>query len=50
MEFLQLGNGQRISKAECETLKRNFADDVLSNWGEFESSLTDSQRKQINAE
>lgn len=48
--FLQLGNGEKISKAECEELKEKFADDVLSNWDEFEQSLTDKQRKQIIAE
>lgn len=48
--YLQLGNGERISKAECEVLKEKFADDVLSHWGEFENSLTERQRKQLNAE
>lgn len=48
--FLQLGNGERISKAECEALKQNFADDVLNNWDEFEKTLTDDQRRQLNAE
>lgn len=50
MAFLQLGNGEWISKAECERLKKQFADDVLSDWDEFEQSLTDEQRKRINAE
>lgn len=48
--FLQLGNGEQISKAECEALKKEFADSVLSNWDEFEQSLTAEQRKQIHAE
>ena len=45
-----LGNGERISKAECERLKKQFVDDVLSDWDEFEQSLTDEQRKQLHAE
>lgn len=27
--YVQLGNGQRISKTECERLKKRFADDVF---------------------
>ena len=48
--FIQLGNGKQISKAECETLKKSFADDVLNHWDEFEQTLTDNQKKQIIAE
>ena len=49
-KFLQLGTGEWISKAECEALKKNFADDVLAHWDEFEQSLTEEQRKRIVAE
>lgn len=49
-KFLQLGNGEWISKAECEALKEEFAADVLNGWDEFEQSLTDEQRKQLHAE
>ena len=48
--FVQLGNGKQISKSECETLKKSFADDVLNHWDEFEQSLTNKQRKQLIAE
>ena len=48
--FVQLANGDWISKAECEALKEKFVEDVLNGWDEFEQSLTDEQRKQINAE
>lgn len=48
--FLQLGNGEQISRAECERLKTEFAMDVLNHWEEFEQSLTDEQRKQTTAE
>lgn len=47
---LHLGNGEQITKSECEKLKKEFADDVLNSWDEFESSLTDTQRKQLIAE
>ena len=49
-KFLQLGNGEWISKADCEALKKQFAADVLNGWGEFEQTLTDEQKRQINAE
>lgn len=50
MKFLQLGNGEWISKVECEALKEKFTTDVLNDWDEFEQSLTDEQRKQLHAE
>lgn len=35
-KFLQLANGEWISREECEALKAEFVEDVLNNWEEFE--------------
>ena len=42
--YLQLGTGELISKEKCEELKKNFADNVLLHWDEFEKSFTDNDR------